>query len=122
VLLQTAYQKDVRAKSWFQGFYQVDKVEFLEILQDARDTAFTTKNILSGWQAARLSLFNPEIIMKTLPFANIKPPRPQTPSITFTANSKSIEVQVTLANSIQVKALFKEVLQGDLDLAIAFKV
>src|SRR5438477_13014602 len=64
--LQTAYQKGVRAKSWFQGFYQVDKVEFLEILQDAHDKAFTTKNILSRWQAAGLLPFNPEIIMKAL--------------------------------------------------------
>jgi hypothetical protein len=122
--LQIAYQKGVRARSRFQGFYQVDKVEFLEVLQDARDKAFTTKNILSGWQAAGLSPFNPEIILQTLPSTDTKSlSRPQTPSVTFTsATGESIRVLVTPANSTHVKALFEEVLQGDLDPAIALKV
>lgn len=41
--LQIAYQKGIRARSRFQEFYQVDKVELFEVLQDARNKAFTTK-------------------------------------------------------------------------------
>ena len=120
-LLQVAYQKGVKAKSWFQGFYKVDKVEFLEILQDAYDEAFTTKNILSGWQVVGLSPFNLEMVMKTLPSTNIEPPRPKTPLVTFTANGESVEVQVTPTNSMEVRALFEKILRSNVDLEVVEK-
>ena len=97
----------------------------MEILQNAQDKAFTTKNILSGWQAAGLLPFNPEVILKTLPSidATTSPSRPQMPLLTYTSETgESIHIPVTPKNSAQVKVLFEEILQGDLNPVIASKV
>jgi hypothetical protein len=87
--LQTVYQKELKAKSRFQIQYHVDKVEFLEILQNARDKAFTTKNILSSWEAAGLSPFNPEVVLKTLPSVVEKALifQPQSPLLIYTSET-----------------------------------
>jgi len=69
--------------------------------------------------------FNPEVILKTLPSidATTSPSRPQMPLLTYTSETgKSIHIPVTPTNLAQVKALFEEILQGDLDLVIASKV
>jgi hypothetical protein len=123
--LQTAYQKELKAKSRFQGQYHVDKVEFLEILQNARDKAFTTKNILSGWEAAGLSPFNPEVILNTLPSVERKPSpsKPQSVSLAITSETGDpIFIPLTPSNSKQVKDILDDVLQSDLDPVIALRL
>jgi hypothetical protein len=63
--------------------------------------------------------------MKTLPSINTttSSPRPQTPLLTYTSETgESVHISVTPTNSAQVKMLLEEILQGDLNTAIASKV
>jgi hypothetical protein len=62
--------------------------------------------------------------LKTLPLVNKKTSsRPQSPLLTYTSETgESILIPITPATSKQVRALFEEVLQGDLNPAVALRL
>jgi DDE superfamily endonuclease len=74
--LATAYKAGVRERSKYIVSYNIDKLEFLEILSGARDKAITPLNIEKAWAGVGLEPYDPEIVMKRAPK---RPSRPVTP-------------------------------------------
>jgi DDE superfamily endonuclease len=57
--LAMAYSKGVLERGEYSLIYSVNKIEFLEIYQHARQAAITIKNIVSAWKQAGLIPFDP---------------------------------------------------------------
>ena len=122
--LASYYRKGVVARCQYAATYNVDKIEFLDIYQDAREKAFTIKNIKSGWATAGLSPYNPDIVLETLSSTDLTT-RPQTPVLSFTDHNKQhMSVPITPANILDVEALVNRVLIGEpnLDPAIVLQL
>jgi hypothetical protein len=123
--LATAYKKGLQAKTRYGFTYSIDKVDFLDIYQEARRTAITTENVQNAWRSTGINPWNPNIVMDRLPKVAITASelRPQTPKLTFTAeNGQSFHACLTPANTAQVEQLVQQVLQGELNPAIAFQI
>ena len=80
--LATAYKAGVRERSKYIVSYSIDKIDFLEIYNAARDKAITPTNIGKAWKSAGLEPWDPELVLKQLP----KRPsiQPTTPPLNIT--------------------------------------
>jgi hypothetical protein len=61
--LAIAYTNGVHSRTRFGASYSIDKVDFLEIYQEARDKAISVGNVLSAWEKTGLSPLNPDIVL-----------------------------------------------------------
>jgi DDE superfamily endonuclease len=123
--LATAYKAGVQERSKYIVSYSVDKIEFLEILKEARDKAITPLNIQKLWKAVGLEPYNPEVVLRQLP----EQPTAQlvTPLSTITWTGPSgevVQVPITPANIAQVNELFKQIVEGEhkLDSAVILQI
>jgi hypothetical protein len=62
-----AYSKGVLERGEYSPIYSINKIQFLEIYQYARQVAITASNIASAWKKARLEPFNLDIVLELLP-------------------------------------------------------
>jgi DDE superfamily endonuclease len=125
--LAMAYSKGVLERGEYSPIYSVDKLQFLEIYQYARQTAITNSNIASAWKKAGLSPFDLEIVLQQLPklllesTASITTPEPlSTPPRTTLQDlvNQYIQVPKTPSNTKEVEVLFHKLYsQGILNLA-----
>src|SRR5450432_1726950 len=65
--LAMAYSKGVLEKGEYSPIYSVDKLQFLEIYQHARQVAITKSNIASAWKKAGLEPFDLKSVLELLP-------------------------------------------------------
>jgi hypothetical protein len=80
--LAAFYKCIIRTKTKFGYTFSVDKLVFLEAYLEARDKAFSLKNIESAWRKAGLQPFDPRLVIDALPVVQIEPSsssRPITP-------------------------------------------
>ncbi|SLM40197.1 HTH CenpB-type DNA-binding domain [Lasallia pustulata] len=61
------YKTLVRERSQFNLTYQITKVDFLELMQEARARAITKTNVIKAWEATGHKPFNPAIVLKQVP-------------------------------------------------------
>jgi hypothetical protein len=116
------YKQGLANRCRYSAHYFVDKVDFLEILQEARAKAFTEPIIQSAWQKVGLSPLNPAIILDTFQPRPITPI--QKPTLTYTSSSGStLQVGLTPRNAKDVETLVSRVLEGEnLGPVIAFEI
>jgi hypothetical protein len=119
--LATAYKAGVLAKGRWGATYSIDKVDFLQIYQQARLEAITTKNIQSAWEKIGLFPFNPKVVLQELPSNKIalvpKPPsqplsRPTTPGLSAPLSN------ATPGNIEAVKGILKEIQGAEVELEV----
>jgi hypothetical protein len=65
--LAEAYRKVLLRKTKWGAGYLIDKLMFLEILREARNTSFTEHNIKSSWEKTGLFPFEPKVVIGSLP-------------------------------------------------------
>ena len=112
--LATYYNAGVRERSKYIVSYSIDKIDFLEILGEARDKAISPANIQKAWESVGLEPYNPKVVLEQLP----KQPsvRPATPLSTVTwtrPTGEEVQVPITPANVAQVDELFQRIIQGE---------
>ena len=118
------YKKELSKRCRFAAHYSVDKVTFLEILQDARAQALTEKTILKAWKKSGLFPSNPEVVLQKLLPQPSMPISNQTPSLTFIAsNGEAFQAALTPRNVTEVGDLVKRVLEDEtLNPVIALRI
>ena len=124
------YKKGLLNCCHFTAYYSVDKIDFLEILQEARAQVLMMEIISKAWQKSGLFSSNPEIGLQQLLLYSHPISRPSTPvtsqipSLTFTAsNGEVFEAALTPRNMIKVENLVKRVLEDEaLDPAIVLQI
>ena len=85
----------------------VDKVDFLKIIQKARNEEINTKNVLTAWRATGLVPYNPSSVLQKL--TNKQSALRKTDSIITTTttttniNSSHPNTQTTLQNSHEIE-------------------
>jgi hypothetical protein len=94
-VLKRAYGDLVKAMISL-GVYHIDKPRFLELLLEARQKTFTTKNIVSGFRAAGLLPFDPTQVLCRLQ-TKIRTPSPppapnQPPSLPLKTPANIVEL------------------------------
>lgn len=77
--LATAYKNHVQRVTRLGASYTIDKIDFLELYQQARCDAITPENIRKAWQKTGLLPFNPQLILERYP----PPEQPQQYNITI---------------------------------------
>jgi hypothetical protein len=65
--LANAYRKGIRNRCKIGASYSLNKMEFLDIFEQAREEAITPSNMESAWRAAGLKPWNPNIVLLQLP-------------------------------------------------------
>jgi hypothetical protein len=108
------FKKNLAKRCRFAAHYSVDKIDFLEILQETRAEALTEKIILRAWEKSGLFPLNPEIILQQLsqPLPLTPSSSVQTPSLTYTAsNGEAFQAALTPKNVMEVENLVKQVLK-----------
>ena len=111
------YKKNLANRCRFAAHYSVDKVDFLEILQETRDQTLTETTILSAWEKSGLSPLCPDQVLRQLP------ERPSTPQPALVPNPhEDSRACFTPRNVVEVEDLVRRVLEGEnLDPAIALQ-
>ena len=97
--LAHSYKKYLESLTRFT-MYNINKVDFLTIVQKARKEGISSKNIESAWRATGLIPYNPATVIK-----NLKPKRKQAPVtalVTTPERQSSILPFQTPANMAQV--------------------
>ena len=90
--LTSFYKSIIRAKTKFGYTFSVDKLVFLDAYIEAREKAFSTKNIQSAWTKAGLLPFDPRLVINTLPVLEIVSTALSRPSTPLESSSPSIPV------------------------------
>lgn len=90
------YKKNLANRCRFAAHYSVDKVDFLEILQETRDQTLTETTILSAWEKSGLSPLCADQVLRQLPV------RPSTPQPALIPSSHE-----TPRNVVEVEDLVK---------------
>ena len=106
--LANVYRCAIANRCHLGATYQIDKVLFLELFQEAREQAITSDNIKSAWAAAGLKLFNPAIVLDKLPKSPNPIQEPATPNTKIRSDPKLL---LTPANIDKVKALIYYTIQ-----------
>ena len=63
--VQRAYGREVTRLSEL-GVTHISKLNFIDILAQARSKAFTSSNIASAWRGAGIEPYNPSAVLKNL--------------------------------------------------------
>lgn len=63
--LKQNYKKLLSKKTYFTT-YNIDKADFISLIQKARRQGITSRNIKSAWWATRLILYNPTVVFQKL--------------------------------------------------------
>jgi len=116
--LATAYKSHVQRITRLEASYSIDKMNFLEIYQQARHEAITSLNIRKSWTATRLLSFSPELVLQHFPPKELNQPqqyniviRPTTPAeatVTYIDPKDGLEVVLTPANTSQIQQLIRQ--------------
>lgn len=69
--LAAKYKQLLENRSWPGGRYFIDKVEFLDIYQDARDQVFSPSLVQSAFRKAGYAPFDPQTVLDNLPCARL---------------------------------------------------
>lgn len=77
--LATTYKRLVQNKTPLEGAYSIDKVDFLELYQEARTQAIRPEAIVSAWESAGLSPYNLDLVLQRIPQPRTQTPPNQTP-------------------------------------------
>jgi hypothetical protein len=65
--LADTYRKILNNKTKWGASYEIDKLLFLGFLQEARIQSLNEHNIKRSWEKTGLFLFNPEVVIGSLP-------------------------------------------------------
>ena len=66
-LLAHHYKTAVREWSRFNITYQISKVDFLELIQEARVKPITPENLIKAWHATGHMPYNPSVVLQQIP-------------------------------------------------------
>ena len=66
-LLAHYYKTAVRERSRFNITYQISKVDFLELIQEARVKAITPENVIEALHATAHMPYNPSVVLQQIP-------------------------------------------------------
>jgi hypothetical protein len=103
--LAMAYRQGIAKQCCLGSSYSIDKITFLQIMQEAREKAITDENIKSAWANAGLKPFDPTIVLNKLPPTQHYEEQPSTPC------SKLVDDKLPLttpANILQVEVLLHQ--------------
>ena len=111
--LAIAYKNAVQKRCRFEASYNIDKSDFLELYQQAREDAMTAENIRKAWKGTGLSPFNPEVVLQHFPVTSaacpITPARESVLKVNYTpanvAEAKSILHQIRSEATLEIQAL-----------------
>jgi len=70
--LALAYKKGIANRTRFAASYSIDKVDFLEVWQQARCDTVTAEIVLKSWEKVGLFPFNPALVVNELPMSKRK--------------------------------------------------
>ena len=117
--LATAYRKNLEEFMCFATEYSMNKVDFLDLYQDARDTVSTVKNIQHSWTNSELLPLNPELILQKLS----KKRSINSSEIIFRDSDKiTTTVSLTLETVEQVNNMLQQYWEGNKDSKIIDKL
>ncbi|SLM41441.1 HTH CenpB-type DNA-binding domain [Lasallia pustulata] len=89
------YKTLIRERSRFNLTYQITKVDFLELMQEARARAITKTNVIKAWEATGHKPFNPAIVLKQVPSST----KISGPSLLSSASSSSQPLTTSTSKS-----------------------
>ncbi|SLM39502.1 HTH CenpB-type DNA-binding domain [Lasallia pustulata] len=89
------YKTLIRERSRFNLTYQITKVDFLELMQEARARAITKINVIKAWEATGHKPFNPAIVLKQVPSST----KISGPSLLSSASSSSQPLTTSTSKS-----------------------
>ncbi len=118
--LATAYISHVQRITRLRASYHIDKVDFLEIYQIARQEAITPINVKRAWAASGLLLFKPDLVLQYFPSTQqsqqlsieIRPTIPPEATVTYTGPDGRYRLALIPANTLQIQQIMKEVTQA----------
>lgn len=121
--LATAYKSHVQRITRLGASYHVDKVDFLQVYQQARQEAITPINVKKAWAATGLSPFDPEVVLQHFPSTQqsqqsqqynveICPTTPPEATITYVGPDGGFQVALTPANTAQIQQILQKITQG----------
>ena len=118
--LATAYKNHVHRVTRLEASYSIDKVDFLELYQQARQDAITPVIIQKAWQKAGFLPFHPELILERYPAPKqlqqynitIRPTTPPEATVTYSGPDHDFEVALTPANTTGVQRLLQRATEG----------
>ncbi len=117
--LATAYKSHVQRVTRLGASYHIDKVDFLDIYQQARQEAMTAVNIKKAWAAVGLLPFRPELILQHFPTTQlpqqynieIRPTTPPEATITLIGPNGKFHLALTPANALHIQQILQHVTQ-----------
>ena len=135
--LATAYHTRLNDLTNLGAGYAIDKVDFLELLREARAAAITPYNITRAWEKTGLSPFDPQVVLQHFPAPKDSPQsdeyhikilesnRPSTPPkviISYNGPKDPKSIILTPHNSLEVKDLIQKVLHQGNAVEVAKKI
>lgn len=119
--LAGTYKRLVQKKTRLGGAYSIDKCDFLEVYLQARLQAMRSEVIISAWEKAGLSPYNPARILHQFPIqkeekkvynVEFRSTTPENATLSYSGPNGSYQVTLTLKNTSDIQQILGEAAQG----------